>query len=177
MKRWMLTKFELMVGLRRRFPDLASENFGLVKVHPSMQAMDPVVNLAKQRYVVVPAEEDLHIYVVLKLDLHPYHAVGAIIVPPVLHKERLVARTGMNLVCGPTGELCICYHNGWELLSAEEATMHDGDFIVCWLDNNPKTSTRRGTSSDSPPFAVTTENHLSVGSCASSSVHPTNPRQ
>ena len=81
------SKFELMVGLRRRFPDLASENFDLVKVHPSMQAMDPVVNLAKQRYVVVPVEEDLHIYVVLKLDLHPYHEVGAIIVPPVLHKE------------------------------------------------------------------------------------------
>ena len=98
------SKLELIVGLRRRFPDLAFENFDLVKVHPSMQAMDPVANLAKQRYVVVPVEEDHQIYVTLKLDLPPYHEVGAIIVPPVLHKERLVAQTGMDLVCGPTGE-------------------------------------------------------------------------
>ena len=51
------SKLELIGGIQRRFPDLAAENIGLVEVHPSMQAMDPIVNVAKKRYVVVPVEE------------------------------------------------------------------------------------------------------------------------
>ena len=47
-------KRELVAGLMRRFPDLVSTNFDLIPVHPSMQAMDPVANLARQRFVLVP---------------------------------------------------------------------------------------------------------------------------
>ena len=171
------SKIELIGGLQHRFPDLVSENFDLVKVHPSMHAMDLVANLARQRYVVVPVEGDLQVIVVLKLDLPPYQDIGAIFAPPVLGKGRLAEQTGIDLVCGPRGELCICYHNGWELLSDEEATMHDGDFIVCWFDNDPKESTERGASSTSPSLVVPTEAYHSVGSCASPPVYSVNPRQ
>ncbi len=171
------SKLELIGGLQRKFLDLATENFDLVKVHPSMQAMDPIANVAKQRYVVVPVEEDLKVYIAFELNLPPYHEIGAIIVPPVLHKERLISQTGMNLVCGPTGELCICYRNGWELHGAEETTVRDGDFIVCWLDNNSEESTRIDISLDPSPVAIGTENFLPGGSCASPSVHLANPRQ
>ena len=119
-----------------------------------MQAMDPIVNVAKQRYVVVPVEEDFQVYIALELNLPPYHEIGAIFVPPVLHKERLISQTGMNLVCGPTGELCICYHNGWELRGAEETTVRDDDFIVCWLDNTSEESTRAYISLGLPPVAI-----------------------
>ena len=40
---------------------------------------------------------------------------------------------GINIVCGPSGELCLCYLNGWELNDAQEVRVHDGDFIICWL--------------------------------------------
>ena len=165
-------KRELVAGLMRRFPDLVSTNFDLIPVHPSMQAMDPVANLARQRFVLVPVEEDLQYYVVLKLDLPPYQKTGAIIVPPVLRKERLVVQTGTYLVCGPAGELCICYHNGQELLGDKEAMMHDGDFIVCWLDYSVKKSARGRTVSGLPPLATAEEASISGGSCASSSVRP-----
>ncbi len=132
------SKIELIGGLHQRFPDLVSENFDLVKVHPSVHTLDPVVNLAKQRYVVAPVEGGPNVIVVLKLDLPPYTDIGAIFAPPVLDKGRLVMQTGIDLVCGPDGELCVCYHNGWELQSEEEATVHDGDFIVCWFDTQPK---------------------------------------
>ena len=171
------SKLELIGGLQHRFPDLVSENFDLVKVHPSMHAMDPVANLARQRYVVVPVEGDLHVIVVLKLDLPPYQDIGAILAPPVLDKGRLSEQTGIDLVCGPKGELCSCYHNGWELRSDEEAMMHDGDFIVCWFDSDPKESSDRGASSTSLSPVVMTEAYHSVGGCASPLVHPMNPRQ
>ena len=171
------SKLELIGGIQRRFPDLATENIGLVEVHPSMQAMDPIVNVAKQRSVVIPVEEDFQVYIALELNLPPYHEIGAIFVPPVLHKERLISQIGMNLVCGPTGELCICYHNGWELHGAEETTVRDGDFIVCWLDNNSEESTRTYISLGLPPVAIGTENFLPGGSCACPSVHLANPRQ
>ena len=124
------SRSELIQGIRRRFPDLAMENFGLAEVHPSMQAMDPVANSGTIRYVVIPAEEDHQVYIALELNLPPYRNTGSISVPPHLHKARLIAQTGINIVCGPTGELCICYHNGWELHVAQEANVHDGDFIV-----------------------------------------------
>ena len=41
----------LVCGLHQRFPDLANENFDLVKVHSSVEALDPVVDPARQRYV------------------------------------------------------------------------------------------------------------------------------
>ena len=149
----------------------------MVKVDPSMHAIDPVANLARQRYVVVPVEGDLHVIVVLQLDLPPYLDIGAIIAPPVLDKGRLAEQTGIDLICGPEGELCICYHNGWELRSDEEAMMHDGHFIVCWFDKDPRESTDRSASSTLLSPVVTAETYHFAGSCASPSVHPVNPRQ
>ena len=98
----------------------------------------PGCKLCKARFVLVPVEEDLQYYVVLKLDLPSYQKTGAMIVPPVLLKERLVVQTGTYLVCEPVGELCICYHNGQELHGDKQFQMHDGDFIVCWLDCSVK---------------------------------------
>ena len=120
------SRSELIGGVQRRFPDLARENIGLVDVHPSMQAMDPIANLEIMRYVVVPVEEDYQVYIALELNLPPYHEIGSISVPPFLHKARLISQTGINLVCGPSGELCICYHNGWELQGAKETNVRDG---------------------------------------------------
>ena len=59
-------------GLRQRFPDLANENFDLVKVHSSVETLDQVVNHARQRYALVIIDEGLmDVVVVLKLDLPP----------------------------------------------------------------------------------------------------------
>ena len=51
--------------------------------------------------------------------------------------RRLIAQTGIDMVCGPEGELCVRYHNGHELLNGEETFTYDGDFLVCWLDDEP----------------------------------------
>ncbi len=171
------SRLELIGGIQRRFPDLATENIGLVEVHPSMQAMDPIANVERKRYVVVPVEEDYQVYIALELNLPPYHEIGAISVPPVLHKVRLISQTGISLVCGPTAKLCICYHNGWELHGAEETNVRDGDFIVCWLDKNSEESARTYVSHGLPPVAIGTEHFLPGGSGACSSVLLANPRQ
>ena len=111
-------------GLRKRFTDLANENFDLVLVHVSAQVLDPVVNYAKRRYVLVFIDEGLlDVVAMLKLDLPPYHRVGAIFVPKVMDKTSLVMQTGIDLVCGPDGELCACYHNGWELQSGVDSVL------------------------------------------------------
>ena len=81
-------------------------------------SQDPVANSGTMRYVVIPVEGDYQVYIALELNLPPYHETGSISVPPYLHKARLISQTGISLVCGPTGELCICYHNGWELQGA-----------------------------------------------------------
>ena len=129
-------------GLHERFPDLTKENFDFVKVHNSVIMLDPVVNHAKLHYALVYIEEDpLDVVVVLRLDLPPYEDIGAIFVPQVLQKSWLVMQTGIDLVCGPEGEVCACYHNGYELLSGEETTVYDGDFFVCWLDPEPNKAT------------------------------------
>ena len=72
---------------------------------------------------------------VLKLDLPPYVDIGAIVVPLTLSKRRLIVQTGIDMVCGPDGELCVCYHNGHALLNEDEISTYDGDFFVCWLDD------------------------------------------
>ena len=66
------SRLELIGGIQRRFPDLATESIGLVEVHPSMQAMDPIANVTRKRYVVVPVEEDYQVYIA------SYHEIGAI---------------------------------------------------------------------------------------------------
>ena len=90
----------------QRFPDVVDFNFDLVKVHWSISAIEPVVNHARYHYVLAVFEEELkESIVVLKLDLPPYVEIGAIFVPLALTKRRLIAQTGIDMVCGPEGEL------------------------------------------------------------------------
>ena len=135
-------KVVLIGGLHQRYPDLVDVNFDLVKVHWSISSLEPGVNHAKVHYVLAVIEEDLvECTVVLKVNLPPYLDIGAIRVPQTLTKRRLILQTGLDVVCGPGGEVCACYHNGYELLSGEESTAYDGDFFACWLDTEPQMST------------------------------------
>ena len=145
------TRSEVIQGIKRRFPDLAMENIGLAEVHPSMHTINPVAHPGTLCYVVIPVEEDHLAYVALELHLPPYHHTGSISAPPRLSKFRLIAQTGINIVCGPTGELCMCYLNGWELSNAQDARVYDGDFIICWLDRDSDVSTRIQNAEDPLP--------------------------
>ena len=129
----------LIRGLHQRYPDLVDDNSYLVNVHWSLCSLEPGVNHAKERYVLAVIEEDfVELTVVLKVDLPPYVDIGAIRVPQTLTKRRLILQTGLDLVCGPGGEICACYHNGYELLSEETVAADDGDFFACWLDGEPR---------------------------------------
>ena len=55
--------------------------------------------------------------------------------------------------------------------------MHDGDFIVCWFDTDPKETTDRSASSFLLLPVVTAETSPLAGGCAGSSEHPVDPRQ
>ena len=145
------SRSELIQGIMRRFPDLAMENIGLAEVHPSMHTINPVAHPGTLCYVVIPVEEDHLVYIALELHLPPYHHTGSISVPPRLSKFRLIAQTGINIVCGPTGELCMCYLNGWELSNAQDSRVHDGDFIICWLDRDSDASARTQLAEDPLP--------------------------
>ena len=145
------TRSEVIQGIGRRFPDLAMDNIGLAEVHPSMHTINPVAHPGTLCYVVTPAEEDHLVYIALELHLPPYHRVGSISVPPRLSKFRLIAQTGIHIVCGPTGELCMCYLNGWELSNAQDARVYNGDFIICWLDRDGDSSARIQLAEDSLP--------------------------
>ena len=140
---------EVLKGcIHQRFPDVVDINFDLVKVHWSISSLEPVVNHAKAKvhYVLAVIEEEpVKSIVVLKLDLPPYVDIGAIFVPLTLTKRRLIAQTGIDMVCGPEGEVCACYHNGYELLSGEETTAYDGDFFACWLEDEPQKATSVAT--------------------------------
>ena len=70
-------------------------------------------------------------------------------VPQTLTKRRLIMQTGIDMVCGPGGEVCTCYHNGYKLLSGEESTAYDGDFFACWLEAEPQMSTSVATEGNS----------------------------
>ena len=59
-------------------------------------------------------------------------ALGQSMFPPVLNKYILITDTGLDIVCGPQGELCACYHNGLPLGNAH-SDVSDLDFISCWL--------------------------------------------
>ena len=83
--------------------------------------------------LVIPIVEDDNTPVVLfKAVLSTYEGLGAIYVPPVLNKYILITDTGLDIVCGPQGELCACYHNGLPLGDAQ-TDVSDLDFISCWL--------------------------------------------
>ena len=100
-------------------------------------------------YVVTPLEEDHLVYIALELHLPPYHRIGSISVQPRLSKLRLIAQTGIQIVCGPIGELCLCYLNGWELNTAQDERAYDGDFVICWLDQDGESSARIQLADDS----------------------------
>ena len=86
-------------------------------------------------------------------------------------------QTGIDLVCGPEGELCACYHNGYELPSGEEITAYDGDFFVCWLDTEPKKAAGASTVDDPSLPIVTTLTPTSEENCAGLSVDGADTRQ
>ena len=142
---------DVIQGIGRRFPDLAMENIGLAEVHPSMHTINPVAHPGTLCYVVTPVEEDHLVYIALELHLRPYHRIGSISVQPRLSKLRLIAQTGIHIVCGPTGELCMCYLNGWELSTAQDERVYDGDFVICWLDQDGESSARIQLADDSLP--------------------------
>ena len=114
-----------------------------------MHTINPVAHPGTLCYVVTPLEEDHLVYIALELHLPPYHRIGSISVQPRLSKLRLIAQTGIQIVCGPIGELCLCYLNGWELNTAQDERAYDGDFVICWLDQDGESSARIQLADDS----------------------------
>ena len=120
-------------ALRSRFPDLVQDNFGIGQVHLSYYLTEPVTDPGWSVQLMIPIVEDDYTPVVLfKAVLSTYEGLGAIYVPPVLNKNILITDTGLDIVCGPQGELCACYHNGFQLGFAQ-LEVADLDFISCWL--------------------------------------------
>ena len=150
---------EIIQGIGRRFPDLTMENIGLAEVHPSMHTINPVAHPGTLCYVVTPVEEDHLVYIALELHLPPYHRIGSISVQPRLSKLQLIAQTGIHIVCGPLGELCLCYLNGWELSTAQDERAYDGDFVICWLDQDGESSARIHLADD-PLSGLNEEAHV-----------------
>ena len=109
------------------------DNFGIGQVHLSYYLVEPVAHPGWSVQLVIPIVEDDNTPVVLfKAVLSTYEGLGAIYVPPVLNKYILITDTGLDIVCGPQGELCACYHNGLPLGDAQ-TDVSDLDFISCWL--------------------------------------------
>ena len=103
-------------ALRARFPDLAQDNFGIGLVHLSYYLTEPVADPGWEIRLVIPVVEDDTTPVILfKVVLSTYEGLGAIYVPPTLNKHILITETGLDIVCGPQGELCACYHNGFSV--------------------------------------------------------------
>ena len=120
-------------ALRGRFPDLVQDNFGIFQVHLSYYLTEPVADPGWSIQLLIPIVEDDDTPVVLfKAVLSTYEGLGAIYVPSALNKKILIMETGLDIVCGPQGELCACYHNGFHLGSAH-LEVADLDFISCWL--------------------------------------------
>ena len=102
-------------------------------MHLSYYLTEPVAHPGWSVQLVIPIVEDDYTPVVLfKAVLSAYEGLGAIYVPPVLNKNILITDTGLDIVCGPQGELCDCYHNGLQLGNAQ-LEVADPDFISCWL--------------------------------------------
>ena len=64
-----------------------------------MHTINPVAHPGTLCYVVTPLEEDHLVYIALELHLPPYHRIGSISVQPRLSKLRLIAQTGIQIVC------------------------------------------------------------------------------
>ena len=125
-------------ALRRRFQDLTQDNFDIGLVHLSYNLTEPVADPSWDIRLVIPVvEDDITPVVLFKAVLTTYEGQGAIYVPPSLNKQILLAETGLDIVCGPQGELCACYHNGFQL-GFTRLEVADLDFISCWLvEENP----------------------------------------
>ena len=140
-------------SLRGRFPDLAQDNFHTGLVRLSYYLTEPVADPGWEIRLVIPVVEDEITPVVLfKAVLSTYEGLGAIYVPPALDKSTLLRETGLDIVCGPQGELCACYHNGFQL-GRTLLEVSDLDFISCWLSDE-----------DSPPGASAVVTRACVGS-------------
>lgn len=145
------TMIDVDHAIRNRYPDLAQENFGFGRVHASYFMMEPRSQPGWDVQLVIPVMEDDYDPVVLfKAVIPPYEGLGAIYVPKVLNKFDLIVITGLDLVCGPHGDLCECYHNGRVLRST--LAMHDLDFLSCWLDE--QASERRDANSIALPCDI-----------------------
>ena len=123
-------------ALRARFQDLAQDNFHFGLVHLSYYLTEPVVDPSWEIRLLIPVvEDDITPVVLFKAVLSTYEGLGAIYVPPFLNKQTLLSETGLDIVCGPQGELCACYHNGYQLGSTRHKV---ADFINCWMvEENP----------------------------------------
>ena len=121
-------------ALRGRFQDLAQDNFGTGLVHASYYLTEPVADPSWDIRLLIPVvEDDITPVVLFKAVLSTYEGQGAIYVPPTLNKQTLLAETGLDIVCGPLGELCACYHNGFQL-GLTQLEVANLDFVSCWLE-------------------------------------------
>ena len=125
-------------ALRGRFQDLTQDNFDIGLVHLSYYLTEPVADPSWEIRLVIPVvEDDITPVVLFKAVLSTYEGQGAIYVPPSLNKQMLLSETGLDIVCGPQGELCACYHNGFQL-GFTRLEVADLDFISCWMvEENP----------------------------------------
>ena len=124
---------DIEAALRGRFPDLAQDNFHTGLVHLSYYLTEPVADPGWNIRLVIPVvEDDITPVVLFKAALSTYEGLGAIYVPPNLNKQILITETGLDIVCGPQGELCVCYRNGFQLGFTQQEVA-DLDFVSCWL--------------------------------------------
>ena len=124
---------DIEAALRGRFPDLAQDNFGTGLVHLSYYLTEPVADPGWDIRLVIPVvEDDFNAVVLFKAVLSTYEGLGAIYVPPTLNKQIVIMETGLDIVCGPQGELCVCHHNGYQLRTMQ-LEVADLDFVSCWL--------------------------------------------
>ena len=124
---------DIEAALRGRFPDLAQDNFHTGLVHLSYYLTEPVADPGWNIRLVIPVgEDDITPVVLFKAALSTYEGLGAIYVPPNLNKQILITETGLDIVCGPQGELFVCYRNGFQL-GITQQEVADLDFVSCWL--------------------------------------------
>ena len=104
------------------------------RFHLSYYLTEPVADPSWDIRLLIPVvEDDITPVVLFKAVLSTYDGQGAIYVPPTLNKQTLLAETGLDIVCGPLGELCACYHNGFQL-GLIQLEVADLDFVSCWLE-------------------------------------------
>ena len=100
-------------ALRGRFPDLAQDNFDTGLVHLSYCLTEPVADPGWEIRLVIPVVEDditpgssskLSFQLTKDLEQSMFHL-----------SSTKTPSTGLDIVCGPQGELCACCHNGFQL--------------------------------------------------------------